>query len=132
MPLVSEIKGRVYAVVPGEDGGISLYPSLWKHPPTPATSSHTALSQRRMLPRVELNTFCSTINDRSIYLFISFIHMCIQWLGHFFPLPPAHYLTPSPPAFQAGTVLPLSGWRESININKEDQGFLLVEVRIAI
>jgi hypothetical protein len=41
---------------------------------------------------------------------------------------------PPPPHFQADTVLPLSLilLKMSININKEDQEFLLVEVRIAI
>jgi hypothetical protein len=67
MPVASETKASVCAVVPGEDGEISLYPSLWKHPPTPAPS-HTALSQHRKLPRVEVNTFCSAINDRPLYL----------------------------------------------------------------
>jgi hypothetical protein len=46
--------------------------------------------------------------------FISFIHMCIQWLGHYSPLPPAPSFSPitslllPPPHFQADTVLPLS------------------------
>jgi hypothetical protein len=47
-------------------------------------------------------------------LFISFIHMCIQYLGHFSPLPlpplfpPAPYLSSTPPHYQAETILPLS------------------------
>jgi hypothetical protein len=53
------------------------------------------------------------------YLFIYFIlciyffiHMCIQCLGHFCPLPPAPSITPYPPTltpwYQAETILPLS------------------------
>jgi hypothetical protein len=51
------------------------------------------------------------------------------------PLPsPTPSLTPLPPRFQAGTVLPLSLilLKREYDINKEYQGFLLVEVRIAI
>jgi hypothetical protein len=47
--------------------------------------------------------------------FFSFIHMCIQCLGHFSSLPsapslslPTLSLSPLPPHFQAETVLPLS------------------------
>jgi hypothetical protein len=34
---------------------------------------------------------------RFFYLFYFIIHMCIQGLGHFSPLPPTPPLTPTPP-----------------------------------
>jgi hypothetical protein len=47
--------------------------------------------------------FFLVFNCFYFYLFFfSFIHMCIQCLGHFFPLPP------SPSRYQAETILPLS------------------------
>jgi hypothetical protein len=42
-----------------------------------------------------------------LLFFISFFHMCIQWLGHYSPLPPTPSLMPPLPHFQAETVLPL-------------------------
>jgi hypothetical protein len=48
------------------------------------------------------------------FLNFYFIHMCIQRLGHFSPLPPAPSLTPPPPSpplpphYPAETILPLS------------------------
>jgi hypothetical protein len=70
--------------------------------------------------------------SNSIYFF-SFIYMCIQCLGHYSPLPPYPLppLSPSlPPLYQAKTILPLS----LILLKREykEQGFLLVEIRIAI
>jgi hypothetical protein len=41
-------------------------------------------------------------------LFFSFIHMCIQCLGHFSPLPPTPSLTPLTPCYPAETILPIS------------------------
>jgi hypothetical protein len=60
--------------------------------------------------------------------------------GSFSPLPSTSSLSPLPPpspltpCFQAETVLPLSLilLRESINSNKKDKAFLLVEIRIGI
>jgi hypothetical protein len=42
-----------------------------------------------------------------LFFFILFIHMCIQCLGHFFPLPLASSLTPPTPRYPAETILPL-------------------------
>jgi hypothetical protein len=44
------------------------------------------------------------LDDRLFFFFFSFIHMCIQCLGHFFLLPPAPSLPP-PPRYQAETIL---------------------------
>jgi hypothetical protein len=69
--------------------------------------------------------------------FFSFIHMCIQCLGHFSLLPP-HSL----PSLSHPLTLLLKGrnyfalisnfFEDSISNNRKDQGFLLVEIRIAI
>jgi hypothetical protein len=66
-----------------------------------------------------------------IFFNFYFIRMCIQCLGHFSPLPPAPSLTPH---YLAETILPLSLilLKRSISNNRKDQGFLLVEIRIAM
>jgi hypothetical protein len=64
----SDTKASVCALVPGEDGGNLSPPKFLKTTPTPAPPSHTALSQSIMLAHVELNKFCSAVNDRSLYL----------------------------------------------------------------
>jgi hypothetical protein len=69
-----------------------------------------------------------------IYLFNSFIHMCICCLSSSplasDPLSPPH----TPPHFQAETVLPLSLilLKRQHKHNKKDKAFLLLELRIAI
>jgi hypothetical protein len=70
------------------------------------------------------------------------IHMCIQCLGHFSPLPPPPPLPPIPPPpsplppsrYPAETILPLFLilLKREYKHNKKEQGFLLVEIRIAI
>jgi hypothetical protein len=64
----------------------------------------------------------------------SFIHMCIHCLGHFSPMVPTPTISfPSPPCFQAETVLPLSLiLLKRRHKHKKDKAFLLVELRIAI
>jgi hypothetical protein len=52
---------------------------------------------------IRSNLFCSNQDLNMIYpciFFISFIHMCIQCLGHFSPLPPPP-LSPAPHVFYA-------------------------------
>jgi hypothetical protein len=44
-----------------------------------------------------------------LFIFSSFIHMCIQCLGDLFPRPPLPPSLPSnPPSYKAETILPLS------------------------
>jgi hypothetical protein len=65
----------------------------------------------------------------SSFFFYSLIHMCTHCLGHF-----SHPLSPTPPHFQAESVLPLSLilLKRKHKHNKKDKAFLLVELRIAI
>jgi hypothetical protein len=46
--------------------------------------------------------------ENLLFILFYFIHMCIQRLGHFSPLPPTPSLTPLTPRYQAETILPLS------------------------
>jgi hypothetical protein len=57
--------------------------------------------------------------------------MCIQCLGHFSSLPPH---SPLPLSTRQKLFCPCLYfcWRESISNNRKEQGFLLVEIRIAI
>jgi hypothetical protein len=43
----------------------------------------------------------------SFFFNFYFIHMCIQCLGHFSPLPPTTSLTPFTPHYPEDTILPL-------------------------
>jgi hypothetical protein len=58
--------------------------------------------------------------------------MCIR-LGHFSPLPPTPSLSPHPSLPGRNCSALISNFvGESINNNKKDNAFLLVEIRIAI
>jgi hypothetical protein len=63
------------------------------------------------------------------FFYYSFIHMCIHCLGHFSPLPSSPTLSPFPPQFQAGPVLPLSLvlLKKRDTHNKEDKVVFLVK-----
>jgi hypothetical protein len=67
-------------------------------------------------------------------LFFFNIHMCIQCLHHFSPLPPAPSFTPPNPSIPGRNYFALisSFVEDSTSNNRKDQGFLLVEIRIAI
>jgi hypothetical protein len=68
--------------------------------------------------------------------------MCKQGLGHFFPLPPPPPLPPTPPPPSPPTPsIPSRNYfalisnfvvEKTISNNRKEQGFLLVEIRIAI
>jgi hypothetical protein len=65
------------------------------------------------------------------FLFYFIIHMCIQSLGHFSPLPPPPPLPPNP--LPPSPRHPLNTQQKlGISHNRKEQGFLLVEIRIAI
>jgi hypothetical protein len=68
------------------------------------------------------NLFFYLFIDWLIDFYYSFIHMCIHCLGHL------------PPQAQASPVLPLSLvlLKKRDKHNKEDKGFLFLELRIAI
>jgi hypothetical protein len=80
-----------------------------------------------------LQSFAIMSRDAQFFFYVLYSYDVYTMIGSL-PLPSPHsLLSPPHPLFQAGTVLPLSLiLLESINISKEDQGFLLVEVRIAI
>jgi hypothetical protein len=66
--------------------------------------------------------------------------MCTQGLGHFSPLPPPPPLPPTPPTPSLPPSIPSRNYfalisnfvEESTSNNRKEQGFLLVEIRIAI
>jgi hypothetical protein len=75
------------------------------------------------------------------YFYCFIFHMCIQCLGHFSPLAPPHPLPPTPPPPSSPTpsipgrnyfALISNFVEEHISNNRKEQGFLLVEIRIAI
>jgi hypothetical protein len=75
--------------------------------------------------------------EKQYVFYFSFIHMCIQCLSHFSPLPPP---PPTPSLSPPTPLLPGRNYfalisdfvKESISNNRKDQGFLLVEIRIAV
>jgi hypothetical protein len=70
-------------------------------PPQALNSSHSA--HPAYSPQLQHHS----VSTHS-FIFFSFIHMCIQCLGHFSPLSPAPSLSSPPPCYQAETILPLS------------------------
>jgi hypothetical protein len=75
-----------------------------------------------LIEKIIFPSMCSFIS-----IFYSFIHMCIHYLSHFYPLTPPRTLPfPfTPPRFQAEPVLPLSLilLKRIHKYNKEDRAF---------
>jgi hypothetical protein len=71
-------------------------------------SSNHIIRSFSIAPLRPFSNFCyySCLQLSRPFFFLWFIHMCIQCLGHFSPLPQPHAFPH--PRFQAETVLPLS------------------------
>jgi hypothetical protein len=85
---------------------------LPSHPPQPVTKLHLPLTQLPLLTNPLYQLY--TPQHPAIPFFSFIIHMCIQSLGHFSPLPPPPPLPPTPhppspptPQYPAETILPL-------------------------
>jgi hypothetical protein len=94
---------------------------------------HKGISWRDMAPKLGMVAITNRWKKQGraplpprAFFFNSFIHMCINCLGHFSPLTPAFPLSPY---LQAETVLPSSLilLMRRHKHNKEDKAFLLVE-----
>jgi hypothetical protein len=90
------------------------------------------LEKCSFIPRHRAETFHHSVFLFYFILFILFIYTYNVWvISPSFPPPPP---LATPPHFQAEIILPLCLilLRQSISNNRKDQGFLLVEIRIAI